>query len=184
MRYFLGFLIAIGLLALVIILVVKGLSNNSTGPQPKPLSSYANTNAVVSLLISGPVVADQNYHQIQVNISQDSSQVNIINGYQGTVINTKIYENNTSAYSAFLSALQTSGFALGNSNYKYKTPEGFCAFGNTYSYSLTNGSDIIFNYWNTSCGGQGDSKAISGNVIQLFESQIPDYSTITANTNL
>ncbi len=72
MRYFLGFLIAIGLLALVIILVVKSLSNNTTtGPQPKPLSSYSNTDAVASLLISGPIVADQNYRQVQINISQD-----------------------------------------------------------------------------------------------------------------
>ena len=137
MRYFLGFLIAIGLLALVIILVVKNLGGNSTGPQPKALYTYANTDAIAGLLVSGPVVADQNYQQVQINISQSDSQINIINGYNGTVVNTKIFANNPSSYSAFLSALQGNGFALGNSSYKYKTPSGFCSFGTSYTYSLT-----------------------------------------------
>jgi len=184
MRYFLGFLIAIGLLALVIILVVKNLGNNPTGPQPKALYTYGNTDAVAGLLISGPVVADQNYQQIQINISQSVSQINIINGYNGTVVNTRIFANNQSAYSAFLGALQGNGFALGDSNYKYKTPSGFCSFGNSYSYSLTSSNKTIFNYWATSCGGQGNFKGIVGNVNSLFESQIPNYSTIIGNTSL
>jgi hypothetical protein len=184
MRYFLGFLIAMGLLALVIILVVKSLSNNTTGLQPKPLSSYANTDAVAGLLISGPIVADQNYQQIQISISQVSSQISIMNGYQGTVVNTKVYENNTSAYSAFLSALQGNGFALLNSNYKYKTPAGFCSFGDTYIYTLKNGSDTILNSWTTSCGGQGNFKGVVGNINQLFQLQIPDYRVITSSTSL
>jgi hypothetical protein len=184
MRYFLGFLIAIGLLALVIILVVKSLSHNATGPQPKPLSSYSNTYAVAGLLIGGPIVADQNYHQFQINISQFSSQINIIQGYQGTVVNTQTFSNNSSAFSAFLSALQGNDFALGNSNYKYKTPAGFCSFGDTYSYSLTNGNNAIVNYWATSCGGQGNFKGITGNINQLFEAQIPDFSQITSATTL
>lgn len=185
MRYFLGFLIALGLLALVIILVVKGFSNNKTlGPQPKPLSSYSDTDAVAGLLISGPIVADQNFKQVQINISQVSSQINIINGYQGTVLNTKIFENNPSAYSAFLSALQGSGFNLGNSSYKYKTPVGFCSFGDSYTYTFINGDDTIIDYWATSCGGQGNFKGSVGYVNQLFESQIPDFSTIINDTSL
>ena len=185
MRYFLGFLIAIGLLALVIILVVKGLSNNKTlGPQPKPLSSYSNTDSVAGLLISGPIVADQNYEQVQININQVSSQINIINGYLGTVVNTKTFENNPSAYSAFLSALQGSGFNLGNTSYKYKTPVGFCSFGNSYTYTFINGGNTIFDYWATTCGGQGNFKGSIGNVNQLFEAQIPNFSTILADTSL
>jgi len=184
MRYFLGFLIALGLLALVIILVVKGFSHNTTtGPQPKPLSSYSSTYAVAGLLISGPILADQDFNQIQINISQFSSQVNIIKGYQGTVVNTETIGNNQSSYSAFLSALQGIGFNLGVNNYKYKTPAGFCAFGESYTYTLTNGNDSIINYWTTSCGGQGNFKGIAGAVNQLFESQIPNFSTFTAGTS-
>jgi len=185
MRYFLGFLIAIGLVILVIILVVKGLgNNNTTGPQPKPLSSYANTDAVASLLIGGPIIADQNYQQIEISISQVSSQISIINGYQGTVVNTKIYANNTNAYSAFLSSLQHYGFNLGNSNYAHKTPAGFCSSGNTYTYSLTNGSDTIFSYWGATCVGEGDSRGIITNINNLFKLQIPDYNQITSTTTL
>jgi hypothetical protein len=185
MRYFLGFLIAIGLVALVIILVVKGLgNNNATGPQPKPLSSYANTDAVASLLIGGPIVADQNYQQIEISISQVSSQISIINGYQGTVVNTKIYANNTNAYSAFLSSLQHYGFNLGNSNYAHKTPAGFCSSGNTYTYSLTNGNDTIFNYWAASCAKEGNFEGVVANINNLFQLQIPDYKQITATTTL
>jgi len=184
MRYFLGFLIAIGLLALVIILVVKNLSNNTTGPQPKPLSSYANTDAVAGLLISGPIVADQNFQQIQISISQFSSQISIINGHLGTVVNTKIYENNSNAYSAFLSALQGDGFALINNNYKYKTPAGFCSSGVTFTYTLMNGSDTILNSWTTSCGGQGNLKGLAASINQLFQLQIPDYAEITSTTTL
>jgi len=185
MRYFLGFLITIGLLALVIILVFKGLNSSSpTGPQPKPLSSYSNTYAVAGLLISGPIVADQNFYQVQINISQFSSQVNIIKGYQETVIKTETFGNNPSSYSAFLSAIQGSGFNLGNNNYKYKTPSGFCSFGSSYTYTLTNGNNSILNYWATSCGNQGDFKGVPGAVNQLFESQIPDFSSFTSGTSL
>jgi len=185
MRYFLGFLIAIGLLALVIILVVKGLNkNNITGPQPKPLSSYSNTDAEASLLISGPVIADQNYRQLQINISQVSSQINLIDGYQGTIVNTNTYENNPSAYSAFLSALQSIGFTLVDSNYKYKTPAGFCPFGTSYTYTFTNGNDTILNSWATSCGGLGNFRGSVGSINQLFESQIPDFSTFAPGADL
>ncbi|HEY5267809.1 MAG TPA: hypothetical protein VII94_01590 [Candidatus Saccharimonadales bacterium] len=184
MRYFLGFLIAIGLLALVIILVVKNLgSNNTTGPQPKPLSSYANTEAIAGILVNGPIVSDQNHQEIQISISQVSSQISIINGYQGTVVNTKIYANNLSAYSAFLSALQGLGFASGNTSYKYKTPAGFCPYGDTYTYSLTNGNDTILNYWATSCGKQGNFNGVVASVNQLFALQIPDYSEIISTTS-
>jgi hypothetical protein len=185
MRYFLGFLIAIGLLALVIILVVKGLSgNNSTAIQTKPLSSYANTDAVAGLVIDGPIVADQNYQQVQIYISQTYSQINIINGYQGAIVNTQTFENNPSAYSAFLSALQEFGFGEITANFKYKTPAGFCSFGDSYSYSLVNGGNNIINSWATSCGGEGNFKGIVSNVNQLFISQIPTYQKITANTSL
>ena len=173
-------------MALVIILVVKGLSNNTTttGPQPKPLSSYYDTQAVAELQIAGPIVADQNYKQIEIQVNQGYSQISIINGYQGTIVNTKTFENNPSAYSQFLSALEGVGFNKGDSTYPYKTPAGFCSFGYNYTYTFFNGNDTIFNYWTTSCGGQGSFKGDVVAVNELFEEQIPDYSTVVANTGL
>jgi hypothetical protein len=80
--------------------------------------------------------------------------------------------------------LQGTGFNLGTSDYQYKTPAGFCSFGDNYTYTFTNGSDTIFDYWATSCGGQGSFKGDIGAVNQLFETQIPNYSTFIDGTSL
>jgi hypothetical protein len=101
------------------------------------------------------------------------------------VVNTQTYENNSSAYSAFLSALQTTGFMVVDSNFKYKSPAGLCPFGTTYTYTFTNGDDDILNAWTTTCGtGTGNWRGIAGSVNALFEAQIPNFSSFISGTSL
>lgn len=184
MRYLLGFFIIIGLLILVVILVLKGSHQTTTSTYTKPLSSYASTDAVASFTAGGPIVADQNYRAIQIEISRNTSTINVTRGYQRTVLNTQSYPNNQPAFQAFLSALNTYGFSLVNSSYKYTTPAGFCSFNETYSYSLINDGKTIINSWATACGGQGNFKGIAADVNQLFIRQIPDYNIVTSNVNI
>lgn len=184
MRYLLGFLITIGLLTLVVILVLKGSSHNQTIITVKPLSSYSTTDAVASLTISGPVVANSNYRQIEIDISQTQSQISIIDGFQGSVVNTQSFTNNQPAFNAFLTALDHFNFTSVTQGYKYPSPTGFCSFGETYDYKLISNEKTVVDSWASSCGGQGNFKGVVLYINQLFTKQIPNYGTMTSTTGL
>ena len=59
MRYFVGFLICIALIAGVFILVLKGFSGgNNTPKNIAPLNAYASTESTVQMTVDGPIVGD------------------------------------------------------------------------------------------------------------------------------
>ncbi len=183
MRYLLLFLIGIGLIVLIFVLLLKNFSSSNVAPK-KPLIDYATTNAVMQITISGPVVADQNHKEVQVTIGQTANQINIIQGYQGTIINTQTYQNNESAYAVFLRAIDSAGFTDGNSNPNLTDDRGFCAQGDTYNFEIINGPSTVQNYWATNCGSQGTFQGDVGLIMSLFQAQIPNYGTVTSNVSL
>jgi hypothetical protein len=184
MRYLLIFFIAIGLIVLIFILILKNFSSTPVKSAP-PLINYATTNTVVEVTIDGPVVADQNYQAIQMIVGQSQNQINITQGYQGTVISTQSYQNNESAYATFLRAIDLAGFTRGNPNPNVRDSRGFCSQGDTYNFTIVNGSTTVQDYWSTSCGGNLETSTGNvGLILALFQAQFPDYSTITANVPL
>ncbi len=179
-RYLLGFLVGIGLIILVLILIVKSIIGPSQTPA-KPLLDYAGTNAVVKMTIDGPEVSNQNHQSVQIVVNQYQSEINIISGYQGSVVSSKSYTNNQAAYAVFLRALDLAGYSKGNTNPSATDYRGFCPFGDRYIYELSDhGSDIEY-FWSTSCGGQGTFGGNVATVNALFADQIPDYNTLTNN---
>ena len=183
MRYILAFLITVGLIVLVFILILKGFKS-SPAPVQTPLVSYANTNTVAQMTIDGPINADQNHEEIQVDVSQFQTQMTIMKGYQGSVVSTKTYLNNQTAYAVFLRALQVAGFSKGNTSPASRDERGFCPGGNRYIFELNNGSKQIERFWTTSCGGQGTFEGRATTVEALFRDQIPDYNSLTENLNI
>lgn len=179
MRFFTAFLVAIGLLVLVLVIIIKSL----TGPPPKPpinLTSYANTSATAQLTIDGPVNADQTHQQVQITVGNVINQFEILQGYQGTVQASKTFESNTNAFSAFLQALQLADFTKG-SNAQIPDMQGYCPDGDRYIFELSEGADTIERYWGTSCGGQGTYGGDVGLTLDLFEKQVPNYDNLTEN---
>ena len=170
-------LVSIGLIILVIVLIVQGFSGGGPDTTTKrvDVSKYAYRSAIAMLLVDGPINLDQDHRQVRISVSGTINEINIIQGYQGTVIERRTYPNNTAGYGAFLQALQLLGFSRGvkleaaaNKDYR-----GQCPAGSRYTYSFSDGQDELFSYWSTSCGNQGTFRGQPSQVRQLFERQIP-----------
>jgi hypothetical protein len=184
MRYFFGFLIAIGLIVLVFFLVLRGFSGSSTPKNQTQLTDYANTNTVMSLTIDGPTSADQTHESINITVGESETVINIMQGYQGSVTSSKTYGNNSTSYGQFLSALQVAGFQKGNTDPTKRDERGFCPTGNRYIYQIEQGNSNSERFWSTSCGSGGTFKGSASIVRQLFIKQVPDYDQLTAGLDM
>jgi hypothetical protein len=182
MRYLLGFFIGIGLIVLIVILIVKGLSGPAKPPYT-PLVDYAGTNVEAMFTIDGPEVSNQDHQSVQITVNQYQTQINIMDGYQGNVVNSKSYPNNQASYAVFLRALDIAGYSHGNTDPNKVDDRGYCPFGDRYVYELSrNGSDMV-HFWSSSCG-VGTFQGQASTVNNLFIDQIPDYNTLTSGLRL
>lgn len=181
-RYIVGFLLAVGLIIILIVLIIKGLS--SSPQKVLNLDNYANTDTTVQLTIDSPVTAASNHHDIIINVGNIQASLTITQGYNQQVINTQAYPMDNTAYGVFLSSLMLNGFTQGNNSSSLADEQGHCALGDRTIYEVINGqgSDLE-RYWYTTCG----TGTFEGNITvihQLFEAQIPDYANLTANISL
>ena len=183
MRYFIGLLIAIGLIVLVFVLIFKNVGGKTS--VPKPLVDYAYTDTVMRFTTEGPVTADQDYQSMQISVSQSDTQFIVYQGYQGTISFQEDFASNPIAYANFLRALDINGYTKGNTGPSVQTDErGYCALGERYIYEVVNdnGQDAQ-RFWSTSCGGEGTYKGSVANVIALFENQIPNFAQVEGKLN-
>jgi hypothetical protein len=185
MRRLAGILIAVGLVILVIILLFKAFSGGhpSTATNaPKPLIDYAGTDVTMQMTIEGDVTADQNHLELQISVGSTSSQINIFQGYQQTLLNTSSYSNNQNAYADFLRALDLAGYRLGNSRSSLNNEQGYCEAGERYVFEIVEDNQDLQRYWTSSCGA-GNFKGSLLAVLSLFERQIPNYGQLTDTLN-
>src|SRR4051794_17087216 len=106
MRYFIGFLITIGLIIVLILMLFGGGDDKSKLPKStKTLDSYASSSAEAQLTIDGPVNADSIHNRIRISVARDQVTYTQLEGYEGDVVKTTHYDNNEAAYSYFLRAL-------------------------------------------------------------------------------
>ncbi len=184
MRYYIGFLIAIGLsIILILLLFAGGGGGKSKTPTVKPLTSYATTSAVLSITIDGPINADSEHQSLKMSVSSTQALIQSFQGYNGTVTNSQSYPNNENAFYAFLSAMQIAGFTLGNPNPALANDTGDCPQNSRYDYRITEDGKQIQHYWSTDCG-TATYKGNTASTMQLFQAQFPDYSTFTSNLTL
>lgn len=185
-RYFIGFLLAVGLIVVVIILIIRGLSSGPQKSAPKPvdLMSYAGTSASVRLTLDSPVTALQTHNDAIMDVSSSESVLTVTKGYDGSVLRKKTYPMTVTAFAAFLRSLSLNGFTEGDNSAALKDERGHCAQGQRAIYELIDESDNdVLRYWHSTCG----SGSLRGNPVvlqQLFISQFPDYDKLVANTAL
>ncbi len=185
-RYIAAFLLAVGLIVLVIVLIVHGLTSGPTteAPTAMNLDSYSGTDTKVQLTIDSPVAADATHHDIIITVGNDESTMQVTRGYSGEVERQQSYPMNTVAYATFLHALAHNGYTQGDNDPSLKDERGQCALGDRYIFEIIGGSgDTLQHYWYTSCGTgtfHGDAAAVR----QLFRLQIPDYLKLTSNVQL
>jgi len=182
-RPILAGLVGIGLVVLVIVLIIKAFSGGPSAPSSRiDITKYANTpGASVTVLADGPTNIDQDHDQVKITVGNSSNQIDIIQGYQGTVTNSQSYPNNSAAFGAFLQTINLMNFSKGkSSNVDYR---GFCPTGSRYIFTFNNGTSNLFSYWATSCGKQGTFEGSTSQVLQQIRLQIPqnDFDKLTNN---
>lgn len=182
MRYFLGFLAAVGLVVLVFVLVLRGFSGGKDSVEVK-LTDYTATDTVMQMTVDGKVVADQEHQMVRITVGRAENKIELINGYQNQVVDTKTFPNNEEAYGTFLRALDLLGYTKGDINPKKGDERGVCATGQRFIFEIKTGSANVQRFWKTTCGS-GTFKGNSSEVRNLFRAQIPEYSKITSKLDL
>lgn len=182
MRYFVAFLVTIGLIILLIVLIFGGGGNKTKVPTTsKSLISYAQTDSEVSMTVGGPIRAQSDYQEYKVIVNRDNVKFELVKGYEGDVISSKTYDNNSNAYYNFLAALTRAGFTKGDNSKDLKNETALCPLGSRYVFELTQSGEQLERYWITNCSG---TKTFLGNfnmTNSLFQNQVPDFNNLTNN---
>lgn len=182
-------LISLGVLLLIIFGIVifnRGGSENTVTPGKKTvkLSDFiTKENSSVEYSASGAINALENHRTIQIIISPTTRTINVYKGYNGEVLKTQTYPNTQNAYSDFMTALGRAGFARERRTDLNQDPQSICPTGSRSFYKLFEGSEEAVNLWTASCtaGTYGGNISLTNT---LFQTQIPDYSTITSGINI
>lgn len=184
MKYFIGFVVTVFLVIFAVILLVGGGGKKSVTKLPatsKSLTSYATSDAAVSMTIDGPVNADQSHQEVRVTVSKSSVLYEQIDGYTNHVVNSKSYPNNSEAYANFLSALNKAGYTRGDTTAAIQDERGYCSLGNRYIFEVKQGGKTLQRYWTSTCGKTKTYLGEKNLTTQLFKLQVPDYSKLTRN---
>lgn len=152
----------------------------------KPLDDYAQTDATVSFTTDGIVNADELHRAIRITVSANQMELDVTQGYNPRVIQSKTFVNNEEAYTVFLKAIANSGFVAKNKKSRSSAdPAGQCPLGFRYILNLNQDGDDLSNLWSSSCGtAVGNSAGLITTIQTLFQYQIPNYQSLTDQVNL
>jgi hypothetical protein len=181
MRYFVGFVVSIGLIIVLILLIFGGGGKPKVPSTSKPLVSYANTDATAEMTIDGPVNAPELHQQVKIIVSNTSIVYEELKGYDGEVVNLQTFGDSLNGFEAFLHALDVAGYTKGDTNPANADERGYCPLGDRYVFELKQDGKTIEHFWATTCA---KPKTYLGNSLltsQLFEAQVPNYDDLTAN---
>jgi hypothetical protein len=184
MKYFVGFLVSIGLIIVILIMLLSGGGGKNSVPKTsKPLESYSSTDAQVSILIDGPINSDKIHQQVRITVDNTEVTYQHLTGFDGNVVDQQTFANNQAAYGSFLHALALTGFTQGDRDPAHADYRGYCPLGQRYVFDLTEDSNRLLRFWATNCDKNvpktygGDSQL----ALTLFQKQVPDYDTLTQN---
>jgi hypothetical protein len=112
--------------------------------------------------------------------------LDVLQGYNPVVIQSKTFANNAEAYSVFLKSINYSGFLAKTKNVKIPNSEqGLCPLGFRYILELNQDGTDLSRTWASTCGSKvGTSTGAVSTIRQLFQNQIPDYDRLVSSVNL
>ena len=188
MRYFMGFLAFILIAILAVVLISRGGPNPQEGTRtgsPVMLSEISNSDTVVRITMDGRITAQEKHHAIRITVGRTSRTVEVLKGYNYEVEQTKVYDNNIEAYSAFLHAIDKAGYTRPKPNVTQSDEKGVCPTGTRYIYEVLDNATEEMRLWSTSCSANEGTFAGKAQLVrQLFRSQIPDYEAVTRGIRL
>jgi uncharacterized protein YpmB len=193
LRILLVVFVFILVIALIINFIFGGSNTSETSdsadaPTSSPAQQFADaatTDATVSFVTDGVINGNEQHRQIQIVVSKNARTLTIIQGYQGQVLSTQSFSNNTDAFSEFLSAIYAAGFTSERTNVEQTDMDGQCSLGYRYIYSSTGISNVPPSLWTTTCSVKtGTFGGKVSTVNSLFQKQIPNYSSLVNGVSL
>lgn len=186
-RQVLVFLIfVIGCVLLLSLVFGGGRKNNGAKQTPVKnnfsLLDYIEKDSKVIAITDGRINGDDAHRAVRITVDSNSRRIDIIQGYEGKVIDTRSYDNNPKAYHEFMSALAKTGFGKVKKG-NFTTEDGVCASGRRYVFELTENQKSVSRTWTANCA-KGSSPASAEAVTSLFRRQITDYDKITTSLTL
>jgi hypothetical protein len=181
--------IFVGIIIFIVILVALFGHGGKKPVNPNPLNplpDYAGSNATVSFTTDGIVNADELHRSIRITVSNSQMTLDVLQGYNPRVIQSKSFQNNQEAYTVFLKAINNAGFLAKTKSTKVPADErGQCPLGFRYVMTLDQDGIDLSRAWTSSCGTKtGTSAALLTTIQELFQDQIPNYDTLVGNVNL
>lgn len=140
----------------------------------------------VRMTVRGPIIADEEFHSYQIEVSPLGRRMTTYKGYQEETIETKQLGNSTDAYVEFVHAL-----ARANYTHQVELPEeaddlrGACATGRLYTFETLQAQSMRSQSWVSSCRNMpGSFKGDAAFVRSLFLKQIPESNKMLQPLNL
>lgn len=159
----------------------KKIATNTATSVSTGVAAAANSDATVSFVNDGQINGNEAHKQITITISKTARTMTVYQGYEGKVAGTFSFVNNQSAFEDFLAAINDAGFTKERVNPTTASVTGQCPLGSRYIYSSTAIQNVPNNLWTTTCGSKtGTFGGNSGLINQLFQLQIPNYSTLVS----
>lgn len=189
MKYLLGALGVILVTIFAVVIIVSRPNNDApkteTTAQQQALTNYATTEARAIFTTEGKLVGNEERREIRISVDRNERVLEILTGYDGVVVRTERFGNTTSAYEAFLAALDQAGFTKARKLSATKEENGACPLGKHFTYELKQGENEIARHWATTCGAKvGNFAGKRTTIDPLFEAQIPDYDKLVAGVKL
>jgi hypothetical protein len=190
MRYLVGILLVIFFLILGTALLLGGNDNGNGGKTARftRLAEYENSDgASVSWTQQGRIVGDDQYRAIRVTVTRNTRRIEILNGYQERVERSADFSSTPAAFATFTRALDNQAFGK-ERDVRQPDDRGVCPLGNRYVYRLTDGPKEIMRTWSDTCqnadGPFGGGPNAVSTIQQLFQAQVPNYSSFITNVQL
>jgi len=189
-RYIIGVIVAIVVAFIAIVLIVSKPSSNRVDKPAKDkvpaavnLTKYANSNSRTEYTTQGRIVGDNQFQSVRISVSATERKVEVMNGYENSVVSSQTFPNNSAAYSTFLEALKQASYASKQTSLQ-KDFRGVCPLGRRYVYILEDPGSKVVDTWSTTCSKTGTFAGNASLTRQLFQAQIPNYNRLTSAVRL
>jgi hypothetical protein len=183
-------IVIVAVAALVSLARVVFFSGGSSTPAVADTSREALLNSTashsVSLMVRGPIVADEEFHSYRIEVSPDSRQLTTYTGYLDTTVDQQTLGNSVAAYEEFVHALDKANLARGTELEGERNDiRGICATGRVYQFAILDNDNSVKTLWTSTCrGSQGSLNASYQQLTELFLDQFPDGAALIRNVRL
>ncbi len=179
---------------LAVIVVIIGaillMTNRGSSPQLQPgavrvdLAEYIDKPSTVAYTTEGGLNSEEDHRAVRISVNRNLRTVQVLSGYNYSVINAQDFPNTQAAYDEFMHGLKNAGFTQ-QQKAAFSDEKGVCPLGTRYIYRLQDDSGEVLRLWSTSCARKDGSSIGNAFLIkQLFQKQIPGYTNIVKGVKL